>query len=255
MRVSIAATDVAQPLAFTTRLVFDRCAPVYLYEDRHWAPDTEVIRPLLGSSRLQTALDAGCGPGWHLEWLAHQETGVCRIVGIDNSPKMLAIARARLAKVNVHSRVDLQQADFRALPFRDSQFGLVLCLNNGIGNVCGATADDAAFARTAALLELRRVLTPLTGALVLSVYNRRYLREDIAYGEVFVLDRSLSRVGEGDLVVRYCDPGSGVPGGIPYFSHWFTSEEITKLFAECGLQLMQLHEVDTRICAVGRRDS
>ena len=42
-------------------------------------------------------LDAGCGTGWCLEWLAAQVGPQGRVVGFDPAPEMLAIARSRLS--------------------------------------------------------------------------------------------------------------------------------------------------------------
>ncbi len=51
-------------------------------------------------------LDAGCGTGWCLEWLATQVGPEGCVVGFDPAPEMLAIARSRLAP-DLASRVTL----------------------------------------------------------------------------------------------------------------------------------------------------
>ena len=54
-------------------------------------------------------LDAGCGTGWCLDWLAAQVGPQGRVIGFDPSPEMLAIARTRLA-AETHERVTLMVA-------------------------------------------------------------------------------------------------------------------------------------------------
>ena len=64
-------------------------------------------------------LDAGCGPGVYSEWLINQGA---KVVSIDASPKMVALAKQRLG--NDH---DIRLADLgRPLEFTDEFFDLIL---------------------------------------------------------------------------------------------------------------------------------
>lgn len=65
-------------------------------------------------------LDAGCGPGWYAAWLCDHGAAV---VGIDASPKMIALAQQRTG-----GRADLRVADMgQPLNFlADGSFDLVL---------------------------------------------------------------------------------------------------------------------------------
>ena len=54
-------------------------------------------------------LDAGCGTGWCLDWLASQVGPQGRVIGFDPAPEMLAIARSRLSP-EVQARVTLMVA-------------------------------------------------------------------------------------------------------------------------------------------------
>lgn len=86
-------------------------------------------------------LDAGCGTGRLAAELA--DTGIARVWGVDPSPEMLAVARAKTR------RAGFKQARVESLPFKDAWF-------------------DAAVAwlvvhlvdRPAAFAELHRVLRP-----------------------------------------------------------------------------------------------
>lgn len=91
--------------------------------------------------RGEKVLDAGCGTGRFAAALA--ESGLARVWGVDSSPEMLAIARAKT------QRAGFKQGRLEALPFKDGWF-------------------DAAVAwlvvhlvdRPTAFRELRRVLRP-----------------------------------------------------------------------------------------------
>ncbi len=78
------------------------------------------IRNLVPDVSGQRVLDAGCGPGGFSEWLVEQGA---QAVGIDASPKMLSIARERMADNATFYLADLAQP----LDFLESQsFDLVV---------------------------------------------------------------------------------------------------------------------------------
>ena len=61
----------------------------------------------LGLRPGETVLDAGCGTGWCLPWLAAAVGAQGRVIGFDPSPEMLEVARRRFAR---GSRVELVRA-------------------------------------------------------------------------------------------------------------------------------------------------
>jgi SAM-dependent methyltransferase len=74
---------------------------------------------LLPEVRGRRVLDAGCGPGVYAEWLS--EHGA-KVVALDVSPKMVRLARRRLA-----GRAEVYHADFRRqLGFDEGSFDIVL---------------------------------------------------------------------------------------------------------------------------------
>jgi ubiquinone/menaquinone biosynthesis C-methylase UbiE len=95
-------------------------------------------------------LDVAVGTGRNL---AFYPDGV-RLTGIDFSPAMLEIARARAAELGREIR--LREGDAQALPFPDASFDTVVCT---LG-LCGFPDDRAAIA------EMYRVLRP-SGTLLL----------------------------------------------------------------------------------------
>lgn len=97
-------------------------------------------------------LECGCGPGGLLRAVA---TTGCRTAGIDVNPRLLAAARADVA------RSIWAQADVESLPFRDGTFDVVLC----VGVLSYLREDERAIA------EMARVVRP-GGAVVIALPNR-----------------------------------------------------------------------------------
>jgi SAM-dependent methyltransferase len=95
--------------------------------------------------RGRRILDVACGTGHSLmPWL---ERGYA-VTGVDVSPRMAAIARAKVA-----GRAAIHVGDMRALP-ELGPFDLATCLGDGMNHLL--TLDEV----EAALRELRRVLVP-----------------------------------------------------------------------------------------------
>jgi SAM-dependent methyltransferase len=138
---------------------FDRSAEGYF---RWWAP---VLAP--GSDRLVErlggvdpglpggepldVLDLGCGTG-NLLFVAAERWPGARIVGLDGSSGMLAVAarRAEALPADVRRRISFVKADALSLPLADASFDLV-----ATAYVLQMVPD-----RAAALREIYRVLRP-----------------------------------------------------------------------------------------------
>lgn len=151
--------------------------PREIAEDRHWwfASRTRALLALLdrelGHARPVPVLDVGCGAGnmFHHLWRYGP------VVGLDNNPKPLEVARARGYQVWL--------GDAGAMPFEDGSFGLVALLDT-----VEHCDDDVAV-----LKECCRVLRP-GGSLVvtapafqwlwshndeLNLHRRRYAPSDL----------------------------------------------------------------------------
>jgi ubiquinone/menaquinone biosynthesis C-methylase UbiE len=89
-------------------------------------------------------LEVAVGTGRNLPFYPES----ARLTGIDFSPAMLDVARARAAELG--RDVDLREGDAQALPFPDASFDTVVCT---LG-LCGFPDERAAIA------ELHRVLRP-----------------------------------------------------------------------------------------------
>ena len=91
-------------------------------------------------------LDVACGTGIVARLVALQVGPTGRVVGLDANEAMLTVARAQPQSTG--AQVEWQQGDATRLPFRDAEFGAVLC-QQGLQYV-----PD----RPAALQEMKRVL-------------------------------------------------------------------------------------------------
>ncbi len=109
------------------------------------------VRALIDSVPAGHALDVACGTGRHTAYLV--ERGF-ETVGIDSSPEMMALARARLPQVRFES------ADLSAIPFATGHFDLVLC----------SLALDHVDDLRGALQEMARVTRP-GGTVIISTFH------------------------------------------------------------------------------------
>lgn len=82
----------------------------------------DAVREALGEAPVRALLDLGTGTGRMLELLGGAAE---RIVGLDLSHEMLAVARANLAGAGL-SRAQLRQGDVYALPVQADSFDLVV---------------------------------------------------------------------------------------------------------------------------------
>jgi SAM-dependent methyltransferase len=117
--------EVGDPVVEHSRAFYDSIAerfatwsessPYNAYYER------PALRTLLGAVEGLRILDAGCAAGSHSEWVV--EHGASTVVALDNSPKMVELARCRLG-----DRVQVHLADLsRPLPFlADGSFDLVV---------------------------------------------------------------------------------------------------------------------------------
>lgn len=134
---------------------------VYRAEDSHWwytgmaAITKAVIRKHCAGRKDLRILDAGCGTGGTLSWLA----AYGKAYGLDLSGQA-----ARFARIRGHRR--LVMASVMAIPFADASFDLVTSLDV----IYFHEVDDEA-----ALKEFRRVLVP-GGRLVLRTPAYNWLR-------------------------------------------------------------------------------
>src|SRR5215212_3822849 len=124
--------EVAHLLTIASRLGSGASTPVADTQSGYaaWAPSYDepgnqlldiegpIVRRILDDLPAGTAVDAACGTGRHT---LHLVTRGHQVIGVDNSPDMLTVARAKLP----HG--DWRLGDLHDLPIPDACTDLVVC--------------------------------------------------------------------------------------------------------------------------------
>lgn len=128
---------------------YSRTAPLYdEIAGSAYAAGMRRLLPLVRIPPLPAILDVGCGTGLNLVE-AVRRFGLCRrLAGIDISPGMVAVARAKMAALRLPA--EIIEGDAEKLPYPDASFDLVLC-----NSVFHWFKD-----RAGAMKEMARVLRP-----------------------------------------------------------------------------------------------
>lgn len=108
------ALDLFAPLGPT----YDRYARLLSFgQDPRWR---RFLVSRIGAGPDDTVVDVATGTGAVAIELVRQ-TG-CTVVGVDQSPEMLAVARERVARAGLDDRIRLVEAGAERLPFDDGAF-------------------------------------------------------------------------------------------------------------------------------------
>jgi len=176
---------------------WDRIRAMHAPEERVEA----AILETLGRGRIHEALDLGTGTGRMLELIAPLAD---RAIGIDQSPAMLAIARARLDQAGLRN-AQLRQGDIYAPPVERNAFDLVV-----VHQVLHFLDDPAR-----ALREAARTLRP-GGRLIavdFAAHQEEAMREEFAHRRLGFADEEiagfLKEAGLEPLPARHVAPGAG----------------------------------------------
>jgi SAM-dependent methyltransferase len=137
-----------------TRQLRDEEAATYddhIRRRRGWMVDVQdaVTRDALDLDAEHVVIDAGCGTGRHLPWLA---ATAARVIAIDYSAASLDVARGRLSPPEL-ARIEFHAADVRRLPVETGVANRAL-----LAEVMGDL--PAPEQRLEAIRELHRVLRP-----------------------------------------------------------------------------------------------
>ena len=150
------------------------------------APDKDVeaaIARHLTAHRIENFLDAGTGTGRMLELIAPHAS---RAVGIDVSPDMLAIARDRLLRADIHN-AQVRLADTYRLPFPNGAAGAgfdVVLFHQVLHYL-----DDPG----TAVAEAARVMAPGARLLIadFAPHKLEFLRDEFAHRRLGFSDREV----------------------------------------------------------------
>jgi arsenite methyltransferase len=96
-----------------------------MYRGRDMVRRRQLARDALGAAPGEWIIDVGCGPGFYVAELLEQVGPGGRVVGIDASPAMLAVATRRCAG---HGNAGFLTADVASLPVPDARFDAGLCV-------------------------------------------------------------------------------------------------------------------------------
>jgi demethylmenaquinone methyltransferase / 2-methoxy-6-polyprenyl-1,4-benzoquinol methylase len=220
-----AARELFAPLAPT----YDRYARLLSFgQDPRWR---SFLVSRIEAGPGDTVLDVACGTGAVALELARRHG--CRVVGIDQSPEMLAEAQRRVEAAGLGGRVELREGRAEDLPFDDEAFdGLTF-------TYLLRYVDDPA----AAMRELARVVRP---------------GGKIAMLEFSVPSRPLPRLAWETYVrlglpaaARIVSPGWAEVGGflgpsIRSFWQEFPLERLRGIWEGAGIR-----EVDARLLSLG----
>lgn len=171
-------------------------ADLYALEEDLWwfagmrAITAALLDPLCAPGRDRLILDAGCGTGANLEWLARYAGGG-RVVGLDLVSTALGFCRERGHSGLARANPDLAQGSVTDLPFADRVFDLLTSFDV-LGQVPGAGDERA-------IREMKRVLRP-GGIAFIRVAAYRWMRSD--HDEALGTQRRYALGELGDKVER-----------------------------------------------------
>ncbi|WP_036530477.1 class I SAM-dependent methyltransferase [Nocardia sp. CNY236] len=227
----------AAPTAVTSQRFYDAYSHGYVtYLEQHSGYFQAVERVIFAAAadrRGIAVLDVGTGTGERLQRVV-SVIRPDRVVAIDESPEMAALAQRNCPTAEVHA-VALGSPDLpAAIP---GTFDLVICLSNVLGHVPRTQLVPG-------LNQIRNMLKP-GGAFVFDV-NNRY--NAVRYG-VFQTMRNMVRdgllPGGGDFVAAYRDGDTLLQTPV----HLFSRAEVVRLVRSSGFEIVDL---EFRDYATGR---
>lgn len=164
------------------RQTYNNWAPIYNPTHGWTLPKRRTARLALGLQPGDRVLDLACGTGLNFPHL-RQLVGVQgRVVGIDLSPRMLAIARQSIT-AHGWQNVETREADAAQLPFPDKSFDKVIC----------SYALNIIPDYSQAIREVRRVLIP--GGRFVSLEMRSDLHALQRFWRICAVDMSHDTMG------------------------------------------------------------
>eukprot|EP00246_Nothoceros_aenigmaticus_P005073 TRINITY_DN16904_c0_g1_i1.p1 TRINITY_DN16904_c0_g1~~TRINITY_DN16904_c0_g1_i1.p1 ORF type:complete len:245 (-),score=47.61 TRINITY_DN16904_c0_g1_i1:360-998(-) len=179
----------------------------------------QMLKMVKDWSKVETALDVGCGRGMLLNAVAlrlKKEGGGGRVVGVDlwlhdvkNRRRSMAATLKTACREGTQEYVTCKSGDPRYLPFSDAYFDLVvsgLFLNTVGKDIFGTSgAQEAALAeRFKAILEIVRVLKPGGQIIIWDLHDVPEYR------------KKLHEVGMEDIKVSECITAYMVPSHVIY---------------------------------------
>ncbi len=212
---------------------YDQFARLYDLEHRDY--DHDIALYVNFAQRCDgPVLELGCGSG--RVCLALAQAGL-DVVGIDSSPAMLSLARARAAASGIAKMVQLEEADVCALTFQD-QFALVLYPLNGFLHLL--TAED----QLAALRCAYRALMP-GGFLIVDLPNPHAVFDPRTDGQVYLRRRFSSL--EGQAIASFTQAQTDLAAQRQLLTVWYDETDgegsVRRTMVETELRFVYRHEM------------
>ncbi|MDJ0852196.1 MAG: class I SAM-dependent methyltransferase [Myxococcota bacterium] len=186
----------------------------------HSGPNQAFVERLLSLGASGRMLDLGTGPGdipvLVCEWLP-----AAHVVAVDLAESMLSLARERVRARGLESRIELQLADAKRLPWRDGAFDAVFS-----NTILHHIPDPAPF-----LAEAARVLRP-GGALL--------VRDLLRPASVDALDELVERHAADDTPVQRALFRASLHAAL-------TPDELRSLAARLGLDAEVVIDSDRHV--------
>lgn len=199
-------------------------------QDRYWR------RRAVGETGLATggrALDVCCGTGMLTLALAERVGPSGTVCGLDFSPEMLNVARAKVAQSTCGSRIELLEGDAMALPFPEDRFDAAT-----IGFALRNVPDISVV-----LGEMRRVVRP--GGRVVSLELAK--PSMFGFKQLYYLYFEQILPLFGRLGVGVDGPYRWLPESLRRFPH---QAEVAKLFEQAGFRKVDYYELTGGIVAI-----
>jgi ubiquinone/menaquinone biosynthesis C-methylase UbiE len=187
------------------------CTPIYLHLIRRY------LAPL-GPQPLRI-LDAGCGTGRILVPLAREGH---RLTGIDHHHDSLRVARRNLDDAGLNAELIEGTLEELLAAFPDPCFDAALAIES---LYVSRTASES-------LAQIARILHPQGTAIVTHRTHYYYLLQSLA-----------ARRFDDALIVATRDEGRLRKGYHRIFYHWESRAQIDRLYAHCGLDIIDTHPV------------
>lgn len=218
--------------------IFNKIAPRYDFLNavasfgRHYNWQKKLIEAV-APRRGSRVLDVCCGTGMITLDLAQRLGAAGRVVGVDFSESMLAVAAANLRKSGLRDRVGLVCADAQKLPFADNTFDAVT-IGYGLRNVGDMRQT---------LLEIKRVLKPGSriGSLELA---KPYVP---GFKQLYNLYMAVGVPLLGKFIAHNKDAYRYLHDSIVAYPH---QHEVTQIYRELGFENPRCYELTLGIASV-----
>jgi len=222
--------------------VFDRFARFYDEDYRAYTDDVEAIVALAAEAD-GPVLELGCGTGRLLLPLA---AAGCTVTGVDLSPALLDVARAKLAQSRHGRRVTLAEGDLTDFTLERRDFAFAFCTSNTLMHLADPDAQQAG------LVNAQRHLRP-GGLLLVDVFHPDIARLMEVDGVTELADRWTRPDGTEVLKwsVRSLDLAAQLQETLFIYEEIAADGAVRRTLCPFTLRFLWRHEAELMLSAAG----